>query len=150
MTYNHPDPLDEGLRSAADDLQRGRFKTAVKTLRDLIEKFPNSPQVFHDLGVAYMMRLKADVQVQEYWENLADDEQVYQEAHDAFSRAIEIDPNFLGSLNNLGALEVMRGNLDRGIELWERSLSLNPSQPAVRDDLKAALAARERNAPPEI
>lgn len=141
------DPLDEGLQRAASSLQRGQFRTAVEELRALCDLYPDLPQPFHDLGVAFMMRLKADLQVQEYWENLADDEQAYMEAHDAFSRAVENDPTFTSALNNLGTLEAMKGNLERAIEFWERSLAVDPTQPEIRQDTRDARAELDRKSP---
>lgn len=45
--------------------------------------------------------------------------------------ALSIAADWTGAINLLAALRVARGEMDSGLAAWERSIELNPNQPAV-------------------
>lgn len=135
----YPD-LDARLSEAEEHLRHGRFDEALHALHKAAEEHPDSPLPWHDLGAAWMSRLRADVAADVLWEDRADDESAWQQAHEAFLKALAFDPNFVPSLNDLGALAAMHGQKGQAVEFWERSLAVNPGQDAIRADLEALRA----------
>jgi len=56
-------------------------------------------------------------------------------AAQSLARAAQINPNDLKTLNTLGALYAKYGREDEARKLWQRSLSLDPNQPQIRQFL---------------
>ncbi len=103
-------------------LQAGKFDLARNTLETARELAP-SPAVSERLGLAYY-KLKD-----------------YVRAHGAFADSLRQDPQYLPALNGLGVVcmtESLAGSppdIDAAREAlgyWDRSLKLNPDQPAIR------------------
>jgi tetratricopeptide (TPR) repeat protein len=126
-----PSMLEEGLNLA----ESGDLDEAIEILTDAVERFPESPLSHYNLGVAHFMKLKEDLEHVEMWEDYADDEGHYEEAVASFEHALEIDEKFVGALNNLATLYALRDRAEDAIDLWERSLEIDPDQPEVREDL---------------
>lgn len=62
------------------------------------------------------------------------------QAIDALKKALEIDPNYAGALNNLGYILVeTKKNIAEGINLCRRAVELDPQNSAYRDSLGKAL-----------
>ncbi len=56
-------------------------------------------------------------------------------AAQSLARAAQINPNDVKTLNTLGALYAKYGQEDEARKLWQRSLSLQPDQPQIREFL---------------
>jgi Flp pilus assembly protein TadD len=56
-------------------------------------------------------------------------------AAQSLARAAQINPNDLKTLNTLGALYAKYGKDEQARQLWQRSLSLEPNQPQIREFL---------------
>ncbi len=134
--------LEEGLSLA----ESGDLDEAIDVLSDAVERFPESPLSHYNLGVAQFMKLKEDLEHTEMWEDFSDEEGHYEEAVSAFEHALEIDPKFVGALNNLATLYALRNRAEDAISLWERSLEFEPDQPDVRADLDDFRAHLEEEA----
>src|SRR4051812_3586637 len=81
--------LDSELKAADELLRDGKWRAAIERLEEAAAKFPNSPQPLHDLGVAYLTLLDADIEQRALWEDQTDEEEAYQSAYEAFSEALE-------------------------------------------------------------
>ena len=56
-------------------------------------------------------------------------------------RALGLQPSSTLALNNLGLFYAKQNDYGRALDYWNRSLSIEPHQPQIRD---AAVAARSR------
>jgi Flp pilus assembly protein TadD len=126
--------LDQGQAQA----EEGDLDAAIKTLRSAAEQFADQAMAHYYLSVACLMKLKGDLDHIEWWENLADDEGLLEVALFECETAVDLAPELVPALNNLGILYALRGRFTTACEQWERSLSLEPDQPRVRQDLAVA------------
>jgi tetratricopeptide (TPR) repeat protein len=67
-----------------------------------------------------------------------------EEAIEHCQKAIQINPNFYESLNNLGNALAARGRFDEAIENYYQAIQINPNSAETLKNLGAALAARGR------
>lgn len=135
LRYNL-DSLDDYISTSEQVAKEGRFDEAIDVMREANHRYPESPTGRYNLGVALFLRVKQDREHLELWENLADDEQLAEEAIDALERAIEADPNFVQAYNNLARLYALRGRKVEAVQTWEKSLKFNPDQPDIRADME--------------
>jgi lipoprotein NlpI len=56
-------------------------------------------------------------------------------------RALGIQPSSTMALNNLGLFYAQQNDYGRALDFWNRSLTIDPHQPQIRE---AAMAARSR------
>lgn len=127
--------LDEALRIGEQMLHENRFDEVVIHLLDVIKRFPESPLPHHNLAVVYLIMLREDYSHLQVWEDLADDETLFQLAVAEEEAALQRDDQFVAARNNLGTLFALRGWWQNAIDQWEQSLSISPDQPEVRQDL---------------
>lgn len=127
--------MDAMLAEAETLAQEGRLEEATQLLETVIERFPESPLPHHALSVVYLSRLRKDYEHLELWENLANDEELFELAVSEAEAALELDPDFVPARNNLGTLCAYRGWWEDAIAHWERSLAISPDQPLIREDL---------------
>src|SRR5690606_34544947 len=104
--------------------------------REATNRFPDSATGKYNLGVALFLRLREDKAHLELWEDLADDEQLAEEAMIALQGAVESDPNFIAAYNNLARLYALRNRAEDALATWEKSLALNPDQPTVQAEME--------------
>ena len=135
LRYNL-DTLDDYITTSEQVAREGRFDEAVDVMREANLRYPESPTGRYNLGVALFLRVKQDNEHLELWENLADDDQLAEEAISALEGAIEVDPDFVQAYNNLARLYALRGRKQEAIETWEKSLKYNPDQPEIRSDME--------------
>lgn len=127
--------LDDYISVSEKVAGEGRMDEAVDVMREANRRYPESPTGRYNLGVALFLRVKQDREHLELWENLADDDQLAEEAINALEGAIEADPNFVQAYNNLARLYALRGRKHQAVETWEKSLQFNPDQPQVAADM---------------
>ncbi len=135
LRYNL-DSLDDYIAVSEKVAAEGRLDEAVDVMREANRRYPTSPTGRYNLGVALFLRVKQDREHLELWENLADDDQLAEEAIHALEGAVEADPGFLQAYNNLARLYALRGHKDQAVATWNKSLELNPDQPEVISDMK--------------
>lgn len=83
--------------------ETGRIEQAIELYRGAAERFPFEPQILNDLGLLYMgIGRKA-------------------EGMKAFRDALEIDPESLDSLENLGSFARLDGRLEEALEYYGRA-----------------------------
>lgn len=113
-----PGPFWFGLGNAFFDV--GQFQKAVDAFLKCIEIDPDVSAIWNDLGRAYMNRTPRDSQA----------------AFKAFRRAMDLDPNDITSLKNLGLVYAM-GSLKQGVDQVYQLL-LNMDKSAAELFLKEA------------
>jgi tetratricopeptide (TPR) repeat protein len=147
MNENDPNPQESGnveaglevLLKKADELFRQkRYDDATEVLKGAAEEYPDSPLPHHDLSVLNLERLRETYSHLEIWEDLADDEAHFETAVAEAEVALDLDENFLPARNNLGTLFALRGWWEDAAEQWEISLTLQPDQSQVREELLEA------------
>ena len=126
--------LEEGEQLCADK----QYDEAIARLRAAIEQYPDSPLPHHALSVVCLMRLREDYAHMEVWEDLAGDEAHFEAAVKEAEAALDLDEKFVPARNNLGTLFALRGWWEDAIRQWEVSLTLEPGQSQVREDLSDA------------
>lgn len=131
--------LEEAEQQASDD----NYDEAIGILNDAVEKFPESVLAHYNLGVANYMLLKNDLDHAEYWEDYADEEGYYEESISEFQQTLELDPDFVPALNNLGNLFALREMWEEALEQFERSVGVNPDQPEIDEKIKEIKDALE-------
>lgn len=134
LRYNLDD-LDDYISVSEKVAGEGRLDEAVDVMREANRRFPESPTGRYNLGVALFLRVKQDREHLELWENLADDDQLAEEAINALEGAIEADPNFVQAYNNLARLYALRGRKHDAVAMWEKSLGFQPDQPEIISDM---------------
>lgn len=130
--------LNTILEKADQLASSGSFDEAIEALDGAVEKFPESVLAHYNLGVVYYMRLREDLDHVEVWEDYADEQGYYEEAVSEFQQTLDLDPDFVPALNNLGNLYALKEMWEEAIEQWEHSLEVNPDQPEISDSLKSA------------
>lgn len=108
------DPRDPSARAMLGALLRkeGKLDEAIEFLRSCVERLPDSGLLREELGVAYRAA------------------GLEQEALAAFRKAAEVEPQRAAPYMYLAAISISHNDLDRGIALLERSLSLAESAEA--------------------
>ncbi len=135
-TFRFPySTVNEYLEAAETAADASQLEHAIEILREAVARFPDSAEAHYDLGVALFMLLEARLSHLEIWENLADEEELAEECVAAFEAAIERKPDFAPAYTNLANLLALRGMPQRAVELWQRSLELDPNQPEVVENL---------------
>ncbi len=110
-----PDNYDAALNFGGAYIMAGRFKYAVPILEAATEKHGDQPQLWVNLGAAYLGN-----------PILADDEK-QRKALDAFNRAVALDPYTPNVEYNIGLIHRDRGELQLAINAFERALKVNPN-----------------------
>jgi Tfp pilus assembly protein PilF len=72
----------------------------------------------------------------EIWGEEKDEELMVENAIHALEKALEFDPELVGAYNAMARIFVVRGQEDEALELFAQSLSIDPSQLDVVDDLQ--------------
>jgi tetratricopeptide (TPR) repeat protein len=94
---------------------------AVDSLRDDVVRVLNRSGTENDHRRAYEAYLTGC--------RLDEDESTYEEAEEAYRRAIALDPTLANALTNLGNLMFRRDRMADAEELYRRALKLDPDQP---------------------
>jgi tetratricopeptide (TPR) repeat protein len=91
-----------GLRQ----FNQGNYKESLKIFLDLAGRFPEWPQVFHNIARIYAVTGKHD------------------EAIAYYKKVLQINPRFSASLNNLAALLSEKGKIEEASILYETLLTV--------------------------
>jgi len=128
------DYLETGRKVAED----GRLNEAVDLIREAVTRYPDSPTGQYNLGVALFLQVREGRQHPQIWENLAEDEDLQEQALEALSAAIARDPGFIEAYNNLGRLLALRKRYSDAIDVWEKSIAIMPAQPEIVQEIELA------------
>jgi len=120
------------------------IKNRIKEIETELTRRPNDPALLNDLGVGFFLigsydkaisALKAALLKEEkaqYYFNIGN---AYSEnsnhhlAIDSFLKALDIDPNHIGSLNNLADEYEQSGEIDKAHELFHYLVRIQPEDP---------------------
>jgi serine/threonine protein kinase/Tfp pilus assembly protein PilF len=88
-------------------------------LQQLVKKFPKEKDAHHNLALYYESR-DPDKAIEEY------------------NKALELDPNYGGTLNQLGYVYMRLRNYEKAVEYLKRYVSVSPGEPNPLDSLAEA------------
>jgi predicted O-linked N-acetylglucosamine transferase (SPINDLY family) len=117
----HPDALHLSGMLAA---RQGDYERAIELIRLAIGSYPTSSLFYNNLANVFVHagRLK--------------------EARDAYSKAIEIDPNCFDAYHNLGNVTKRMGNPGEALGYFEKALTIKPESAETYSDMGNVLAER--------
>jgi tetratricopeptide (TPR) repeat protein len=130
--------LDALLKNAQALFEEGDLAGTIKSLQESIKRYPDSPLPHHNLSVVYISMLLEEETRKEVWEDLADEEACFEAAVRESEQAIGLDRGFVAAYNNLGMLFASRCWWAEAVAQWEMSLSIDPGQSKVRDEMMQA------------
>lgn len=105
-------PMDEELLQIEEAEKIGDWRKACALWEKIIEK-EGRKEYFLNAGLAF--------------KNTGD----LKKAEELFLRALQIDPNYLPSLNNLGVLYLEKGLYEKANEYFLKALELSPQDPEI-------------------
>lgn len=85
-------------------LEYGRLDEAEESFQQILAEEPTEPHTLNKMGVVWVYR-KEEMKAREY-----------------FERALEVEPEHVGALCNLGSLELEQGNMNRAEMLYRQAL----------------------------
>lgn len=112
-----PTRLDAARDVAVAAIRRGEPETAERTLKDLVEEYPQFPDLHHLLGLCYGELGRLD------------------EAALEFQTALSINPKFLKARINLGITLMQQGHGEEARRELLRALEIDPANPLVESAL---------------
>lgn len=108
--------------------RRAWLSKAVAIFNENIKLGPLDPYNYNNLGIAYM------------WEVQLLGDRTIDLAVDSFQKAVEIDPNFVSALHNLGKVYAFRGLFEKASTFYLRALNVLPNDVAVNFSLGCVYA----------
>jgi len=108
-----PDPGDDLYRIAMDSARGGNAEAAAGQFRMLIEMKPDYPRAQTNLGLQ-LMRLER-----------------YDEAREAFNRALEQDKNDAVAYNHLGVLARRDGQFQQALDYYNKAIEADADYAAA-------------------
>jgi Flp pilus assembly protein TadD len=132
-------------------LAEGKAAEAKEIFSALLNKYPNDPDLYLFLGIAFL-RLRdpraAEAQIKKAlalapnhaeartllgWVDL-EIKRDYGSAVDEYARVVELRPDFPEAYNNLGVAYRKKGNLDKALESFNRALKLRQDYSEARSN----------------
>lgn len=103
-----------------DKLDPNFANKVIQKMNNQLAKTPNDTEARYKLAFGY------------YFKGLKNNDATYkQKAKDEFDRIIKQDPNHIWAMNYRAYLYTEDGELDKGIEMWERSLAIDKNNPVT-------------------
>ncbi len=136
---DYPEDRDVLVELGIAYAEQEEYKKAQEIFEKATKLYPDDAIIYYDLGFLFKMMLLKDRQRLEYWEDAADEQVMMDDAIYYFQKALELNPDYVNALNNLGALYAIRNDYDEAISLWKRSLEIEPDQEDVKGDIQAIL-----------
>lgn len=98
------------------------YSKAERTFREALQTGVLEPGAYSALGAVFYER------------------NMINQAIDALKKALDIDPEYVSALNNLGYILVdSKRDIEKGIQLCRKAVELEPNNPTYRDSLGQAL-----------
>jgi tetratricopeptide (TPR) repeat protein len=88
----------------------------LQIYQKIADKYPKEKGIYYNFGLYY-------------------DTRVPEKAAEYFKKALKLDPDYPGALNNLGYVYLEMGRKEEAIELFERYVSVSPDNPNALDSL---------------
>lgn len=103
-----------------DKLDANFANKVIQKMNNHLAKNPNDTEARYKLAFGY------------YFKGLKNNDTMYkQKAKDEFDRIIKQDPNNIWAMNYRAYLYTEDGELDKGIDMWERSLAIDKNNPVT-------------------
>lgn len=112
VVFGRSQAVVELLKMADQDMDEGRLQEAAKLYQEAISMEPDNPDAHNLMGICYLRQ-----------------NQLLEGAGE-FKKALDINPEFLPSLNNLGSTMYRKGNYDQAIVYYEQVLGINGGEDA--------------------
>jgi tetratricopeptide (TPR) repeat protein len=128
------DPLPMGLEA----FKKGHYSEAIQHYREALAKQPKSAQIYNLIGMAYRFQFNTEGKQDLRANEIA-----------AFKKAIELDPNFVVALVNLGSTYYYAGNKKKAALLFKRVLEIMPNHPEAEQLKKMIAEAQPAGHEPE-
>ncbi len=125
--------MDYGIALA----ESGQPGAAAEQFEDAIKLDGMLAEAHYNLGVLYGRCLLHDLALDEHWEDVSDEEILFENALLFYTKALKLDPKMTRALNNLARLHAVTGRTDEARAYFEESLAVNPRQAKVKADLAA-------------
>ncbi len=140
---DYPEDRDALVELGIAYAEINEYKKAQEIFEKASSLYPDDAIIYYDLGFLFKVMLMKDKEHLELWEDAADEQVLLEDAIYYFQKALEINPDYINALNNLGALYALRSDYDDAISIWKQSLELDPDQEDVRSDIQAVLDSLE-------
>jgi tetratricopeptide (TPR) repeat protein len=111
-------------------------KKALRLLEQITLVDPVNAEAWLRIGLCWGMAILENLPPAEIWGEEKDEELMVENAIHALEKALEFDPELVGAYNAMARIFVVRGQEDEALELFAQSLSIDPSQLDVVDDLQ--------------
>ena len=100
-----------------DQFNKKNYRLAIKQAEEFLVNYKESAFILHFIGAAN--------------EKLGS----YDEALDAFNRAIAVKPNFSGAYNNIGSVFRKLGNTQKALESYKKAIEIQPDLAEAHNNL---------------
>ncbi len=125
-------PLRQYNREIEGLIDTGQLDEAVAHCRHVLESFPKHIATYRLLGKAYL------------------EQQRFGDAADIFQRVLSSVPDDHVANIGLSLIREDEGNLDAAIWYMERALEAQPSNSAIKDELRRLYGRRDGIEPPKV
>lgn len=109
---------------------------ALELLEQVVEIDPDNAEAWLRIGLCWGMSLLENLPSIEIWGEEKDEELMVENAIHALEKAIEFDPELVSAYNAMARIYMIRGQEEEAIEFYNLSLSIDPSQLDVVDELR--------------
>lgn len=139
--------------------QQGDYKKAIEAFKRAVEKYPDYPDGYCNLGLSYLRDGQVDTAIEllkkavelkpdlvEAYYGLGEcyvKKEMLDEAMEAFAKALEIQPDDPKAHYNVGIIYYNHDQVDKAIEAFEKSKELDPKFPPVYYRLALAYLKKE-------
>jgi tetratricopeptide (TPR) repeat protein len=113
----------------------GKYTRAIRTFEKVLQQDRQNIDAHYNLGVIYGRCAMEDIGIEEIFEDTTGEEVLREKAITEFLEVLQRDPRHVEALNNLGTLYALNNQIDRALEMWKRSLSIDPDQGEVREEM---------------
>lgn len=124
--------LRDYINEIEDLIERGQNQEAIANCRYLLKLFPKHIDTYRLMGKAFMELRR------------------YTEASDVLHRVLSAIPDDFVSHLGMSIIREDEGNLDAAIWHMERAFEVQPSNPAIQDELRRLYGKRDGVEPPKV
>jgi len=117
-------PSDEPLRMGIEQFGRGNYGLSERYFRDAVEKAPKDATAWIGLAASYDRIRRFDL------------------ADRAYTQAIKLVGETVQLLNNQGYSYMLRGDLQRARQKFQKAYELNPGNPVILNNLELLNGSR--------
>jgi tetratricopeptide (TPR) repeat protein len=131
-----PDSVDARLSRGNAMVVDGNPAEAISVFSSILEADPDNAEAYLGLGLCWGRALLENIPVLEFWGREIDEEEMLERATGYLERSLELDPEKTAGYNALARLLVILGQEEEAIEMFRQSLSIDPAQLDVLEELK--------------